>query len=211
MMINTINGFIHRFVPSQEQVHHLCLLLLHNTGGDETSMLSLGIKLAPRAAMLSPRGKVMEGDKNRFFRRTEEGVFDLDDLIFRTTELTNFLREAKTAYQLESVKTLAVGYSNGANIAASMLLLHPEILDGAVLFNPMVPLVPDKMPNLEGKPILIVAGKFDPIVPPEETVRLVNILKNCGANVALIWHSGGHELGMDELDMAKQWIESNFP
>jgi predicted esterase len=210
-MINTIDGFIHRFVPAQEQNHNLCLLLLHGTGGDETSMLSLGIELAPRAAMLSPRGKVLENGKNRFFCRTAEGVFDKDDLIFHTTELANFVREAKVAYHIEPTKILAIGYSNGANIAASMLLLHPEVLDGAVLFRPMVPLVPDEMPNLEGKSILIVAGRSDPLVSIDETERLVAILKNCGANVALNWHPGGHEIDKDEIDLIKRWIESTFP
>jgi len=152
------SGFIHRFIPAKEADSPLALLLLHGTGGDETDLLGLGQELAPGAALLSPRGKVLENGLPRYFRRLAEGVFDLADLRVRTNELADFVETAAQRYRLPSDRIFAVGFSNGANIAASVLLLRPQVLAGAVLFRPMVPLVPDPMPNLHGKPVLLAAG-----------------------------------------------------
>ena len=139
--------FIHTFIPSQDPKSPITLLLLHGTGGNENSLLPLGRSLAPGCALLSPRGKVLENGMPRFFRRLAEGIFDLEDLVFRTNELADFVKDASKVYKFDLTKVIAVGYSNGANIAASVLLLHPGLLAGAVLFRPMVPLVPDKSPT----------------------------------------------------------------
>ena len=145
-----LSGFTHRVIPAQETLTPLTLLLLRGTGGDETDMLDVGRQLAPGAALLSPRRKVRENGLPRYFRRLAEGVFDLEDLRARTHELADFVGVAARQYHLASDRIIAVGYSNGANIAASVLLLQPEVMAGAVLFLSMVPLVPDPMPNLHG-------------------------------------------------------------
>lgn len=199
-------GFIHSFVPSQEPDSSFTLLLLHGTGGDERDLLPLGRSLAPGAALLSPRGKVLENGMPRFFRRLAEGVFDLDDLKFRTHELADFVEAASTVYSFNPSKVIAVGYSNGANIAASILLLRPRLLTGAVLFHPMVPLIPETQPELSGISVFISAGRVDPIVPQEQTERLVALLQDCRADVTLRWQNGGHTLSAQEVNEAKEWL-----
>ncbi|HXZ44123.1 MAG TPA: alpha/beta hydrolase, partial [archaeon] len=176
-------GVIYRFIPAPETDSPPTLLLLHGTGGDETDLLDLGRQLAPAAALLSPRGKVSENGMPRYFRRLAEGVFDLEDLQARTHELADFVETATQRYRLDSERIFAVGFSNGANIAASMLLLRPQVLAGAVLFRAMVPLVPGTMPHLHGRPVFLAAGRLDPIVSPEETERLRRLLVQTGANV----------------------------
>src|SRR5262249_16993263 len=146
-------GFVHRFVPAPSAGSGTTLLLLHGTGGNENDLLELGQTLAPNAALLSPRGKVSERGMPRFFRRLAEGVFDIEDLKFRTQALADFVASAASAYGFDPGKVIAVGYSNGANIAVSMLLLRPATLAGAVLFRPMVPFVPAVPPDLSGKPV----------------------------------------------------------
>lgn len=200
-------GFLHRFVPAVEQRAPL-LLLLHGTGGNEEDLIPLGRTLLPGAALLSPRGKVLENGMPRFFRRLAEGVFDMDDLLRRTHELGDFVESARRAYAI-SEKIIAIGYSNGANIASSLMLLRPDILSASVLFRPMVPLVPEELPNLEGTSALIAAGRRDPIVPPGETLRLSELLEGAGAAVSLHWHEGGHELGQDDVDAAKRWLRAD--
>ena len=164
-------GFVHKFVPPSGG-SQLTLLLLHGTGGNEGDLIQLGHELSPGAALLSPRGKVLENGMPRFFRRLGEGIFDINDLTDQTHNLAVFVREASKAYGFHLGKVVAVGYSNGANIAGSALILHPETLAGAVLFRPMIPFVPETMPRLSGKPILILAGSRDSIVPKDETERL---------------------------------------
>jgi predicted esterase len=198
-------GFIHRFVPAQSTLSPT-LLLLHGTGGSEDDLLSLGGGIAPEAALLSPRGKVLENGMPRFFRRLAEGVFDLEDLQLRTHELADWVQAAATDYNLDTSKVLGVGYSNGANIAASILLLRPESLRGAILLHPMVPLVPEIWPDLSGKPIFIGAGRHDPLVTPHETERLAELLENCGADITTYWHDGGHNLTQDEFAAAQEWF-----
>lgn len=199
-------GFVHSFVPAQESDSSFTLLLLHGTGGNERDLLPLGRSLAPGAALISPRGRVLENGMPRFFRRFAEGVFDLEDLKFRTHELADFVEAASTVYKFDSSKIIAVGYSNGANIAASMLLLRPRLLAGAVLFRPMVPLVPETPPDLSGILIFVSAGRFDPIVPQEQTERLVTLLQDWGADVTLRWQNGGHVLSAQEVNEAKEWL-----
>src|SRR5438552_11284243 len=154
--------FIHEFVPGTS---NRTLLLLHGTGGNERDLIPFARELDSRAALLSPRGKVLENGMPRFFRRVAEGVFDLDDLKKRTNELADFVAAAAQRYGFAADKVVAVGYSNGANIAASMLLLRPEILCVAVLFRAMVPLVPETQPNLSSVRVWIGAGTDDPIIP----------------------------------------------
>jgi predicted esterase len=199
-------GYIHRFVPGGTGRISPTLLLLHSTGGNEDQLLGLGRSLVPEAALISPRGKVLEYGNPRFFRRLAEGVFDEEDLVLRTHELADFVGAASDAYGLDRRGVIAVGYSNGANIAASMLLLRPQVLAGAVLFHPMVPLVPDEMPNLSKRPVFIGAGELDPMAPREQTEKLASMLRNAGATVTLHWRPGGHMLTPDETRAAQEWL-----
>jgi phospholipase/carboxylesterase len=201
--------FVHRFVPAQNGDRR-ALLLLHGTGGTEDDLLDIGRALSPTAALLSPRGKVLENGMPRFFRRLREGVFDIEDLKTRTRELVAFVAAAVTAYNLDAQKIFAVGYSNGANIAGSTLLLASDVLRGAVLLRPMLPLVPDQGPDLSSTHVWIGAGRRDPIVPPENTQRLAQMLQSYGAEVSLRWHAGGHELARDEMEDAATWLGQNF-
>jgi predicted esterase len=199
-------GFIHTFIPAKDPKSPITLLLLHGTGGNENSLLPLGHSLAPGSALLSPRGKVLENGMPRFFRRLAEGVFDLEDLEFRSHELADFAEDASKVYKFDLTKLIAVGYSNGANIAASILLLRPQLLAGAVLFRPMVPLVPEKTPDLYGIPVLISAGLSDPIVAQEKSEQLAALLQDAGADVTLRWQDSGHELNSEEIKYAKEWL-----
>src|SRR5437870_7130231 len=189
--------FIHDFVPGSSS---RTLLLLHGTGGDERDLIPLGRKLDPNAALLSPRGKVLENGMPRFFRRLAEGVFDLEDLKKRTSELADFLAAAAQHYGFASDNVVAVGYSNGANIAASMLLLRPEILSAAVLFRAMVPLVPETKPDLGHVRVWIGSGSSDPIVPASETKQLSELLRAAGADVTIRFFQSGHELTAEDVD-----------
>lgn len=206
-----IAGFAHRFVPAnanggQNNNHVPTLLLLHGTGGDENDLLGLGAQILPGANLLSPRGKVLENGMPRFFRRLAEGVFDIPDLKRRTDELAQFIQEATQSYQLDAQRIIAVGFSNGANIAASLLLLKPDILRGAILFRPMIPLEPEKKPDLSAVPVLITAGRRDPIVPQAQTEGLTTILQQAGATVTTHWFPGGHMLQREDLNLARTWI-----
>lgn len=186
------------------------LLLLHGTGGDELSLMSLGESIDERTSILSLRGNVSESGMPRFFRRIAEGVFDEDDLIFRTKELNEFLNEASKKYRFDRNNIIAVGYSNGANIAANLLLLYPNSLKAAILHHPMVPLRNIDKKSLKGKPIFIGAGKNDPICKPEETKELEEMLKERGADVLVHWENNGHRLTQSEVDSAKIWYENHF-
>lgn len=198
-------GFVHRFVPSADPAGPI-LLLLHGTGGDEDDLLGLGKILLPDAGLLSPRGKVLENGAPRFFRRLAAGVFDEADLILRTAELAKFVRDAATAYELDPKRVIAAGFSNGANIAASLLLLHPQVLQAAVLFRAMVPLTPTEKPDLSGVPVYLSAGRFDTMIPPANTEKLATMLREAGADVTLAWTPQGHNLTPDEVDAARRWL-----
>lgn len=200
--------FIHRFVPAGPAGDGFTLLLLHGTGGTEQDLLPVGRELMPGAALLSPRGKVLENGMPRFFRRLAEGVFDLEDLKRRTEELARFIEDASLAYGIDRSKLIAAGYSNGANIAGSLLLTHPGAIAGAVLFRAMVPFVPEVSPNLRDCAVMLAAGRRDPIATPQQTLALQQILEKAGARVSLHWHLGGHELGQDDLLAAKEWLRS---
>src|SRR5207249_11699311 len=195
--------FIHEFVPGKSE---RTLLLLHGTGGNERDLIPLGHELDPNAALLSPRGKVLENRMPRFFRRLAEGVFDLEDLKNRTHELADFVGAAAKHYKIDIKHIIAVGYSNGANIAASLLLLRPEILSAAILFRAMVPLVPDKQPKLSSMRVWIGAGTDDPIIPTSETKRLAELLRKAGADVTIRHFAAGHELTPDDVEAARDWL-----
>jgi phospholipase/carboxylesterase len=181
------------------------LLLLHGTGGNEHDLLPLGEMLAPDASMLSPRGKVLEHGMPRFFRRLAEGVFDEADLRRRASELADFVLASAQRYGFDPKQLIAVGFSNGANIASAMMLLRPEVLAGAVLIRAMVPLVPDPLPSLNAR-VLISNGRVDPTVPPQETERLAALLRDSGANVTLAWQNSGHQLTQADVDTAREWL-----
>jgi len=196
--------FIHEFVPGTS---NRTLLLLHGTGGNERDLIPLGRELDPNAALLSPRGKVLENGMPRFFRRLAEGVFDLEDLKYRANELADFIAAAGEHYGFATDQLVAVGYSNGANIAASMLLLRPEILGAAILFRAMVPLVPDRLPELSSVRVWIGAGDQDPIIPASEAQRLVELLRRAGADVTIRFFNAGHGLTNDDVVTARDWLE----
>ena len=197
--------FVYGFVPgSSEQT----LLLLHGTGGNEHDLIPLGRHLDPDAALLSPRGKVLENGMPRFFRRLAEGVFDLEDLQQRTQELGDFIVAAAQEYGRNTSRITAVGFSNGANIAASLLLLRPEILRAAILFRAMVPLTPDPLPKLNNTRVLISAGKQDPIVSPSESKNLAALLRQCDADVDLQFINAGHGLIDADVQSASAWMKN---
>ena len=198
-------GFVHRFVPPATP-GAATLLLLHGTGGDENDLIELGTLLLPGAALLSPRGKVLEHGSPRFFRRLAMGVFDEPDLTRRSRELATFVGAAAAAYELDPTRVFAVGFSNGANIAASIFLLHPGVLRGGVLLRAMVPLEPPKRPDLAGVPIYIAAGRFDPMIPVANAERLAVMFEEAGAEVRLAWDDQGHNLAPDEVDAARRWL-----
>jgi predicted esterase/catechol 2,3-dioxygenase-like lactoylglutathione lyase family enzyme len=201
--------FVHRYIPPAargELAGNTTLLLLHGTGGDEEDLIPLGRTLLPGAGLLSPRGKVREGGAPRFFRRLAEGVFDLEDLAVRTDELGRFVQGSARTYKLDPARIVAVGFSNGANIAASLLLRRPGVLRGAVLLSPMVPFEPDGLPDLTGTSVLVAAGQADPISPPEQAQRLADLLRESGADVTLRWHPGGHQLTREVMEAAHDWL-----
>src|ERR671910_441578 len=204
-------GFIHKFIPAADRQDQTTLLLLHGTGGNEQDLISLARELNSRAAILSPRGKVLESGMPRFFRRLAEGVFDIDDLKFRTHELADFVEKASKIYGFDLRYLISVGYSNGANIASSLMLLHPEVMSSAVLFRAMIPFMPERVPNLSAKDIFLGSGENDPIVPREQTETLFRLFEEAGANIVLHWQkNSGHELGYDEISAARKWL-SNLP
>jgi phospholipase/carboxylesterase len=200
--------FIHEFVPGASD---RTLLLLHGTGGNERDLIPLGRELDPHAALLSPRGKILENGVPRFFRRLAEGVFDMEDLKQRANELADFGAVAAEHYKFAADQIVAVGYSNGANIAASMLLLRPEILRAAILFRAMVPFVPEKLPDLSCVCVWIGAGNQDPIIPTSETQRLVELLRNAGADVTIRFANATHALTDADVKTARHWLEGLKP
>ena len=205
-MTNTLSGVPHRFEPGAGPAPPL--LLLHGTGGDETDLLPLGRTIAPGAPLLSPRGAVLENGMPRFFRRSHEGVFDEADVVRRAYDLADFITAARTRYDFAA--PLAVGFSNGANIAAAILLLRPEVFAGAVLLRPMVPLTDPPVADLTGKPVLMLSGAVDPIVPAENAGRLAHQLTAAGAEVEHRVLPNGHGLTQVDVSLAKTWISLRF-
>ncbi|HVZ78488.1 MAG TPA: VOC family protein [Gemmatimonadaceae bacterium] len=203
-------SFVHRYVPpGVEGEYHgdTTLLLLHGTGGDEEDLLPLGRALLPGAAMLSPRGKVLEGGAPRFFRRIAEGVFDQEDLRVRTAELAEFIDRAAVTYSFRRECVIAAGFSNGANIAANLLLQMGSVIRGAVLLSPMLPFDPEGVPALDGTAVFIGAGRMDRIAPADQVERLADVLRSAGADVTVHWHPTAHQITKDEVDAARTWLE----
>jgi phospholipase/carboxylesterase len=199
-----IEDFIHKFVPGTSG---RTLVLLHGTGGTESDLLGLGRALDPDAALLSLRGKVLENGMPRFFRRLAEGVFDEEDLIFRAHELADFVHVAAEYYVFAENKAIAVGYSNGANIAGGVLLLRPETFQGAALLRPMVPLIPENLPELKGAPVLVAAGNHDPIIPVENARELVALLRRSGADVTAFFENASHGLTETTVATTQRWLK----
>jgi phospholipase/carboxylesterase len=196
-------SFIHRFEKGAD-AGLPPLLLLHGTGGDENDLLPLGRMIAPTATLLSPRGKVLENGMPRFFRRLADGVFDEEDVRLRANELADFIAAARAHYGIAS--PIALGYSNGANTAAAILLLRPEALAGAILLRAAAPLSQTTPVDLTGKPVLIVSGAMDPMMQPERAARLASLLTGYGAVVDHHTLPSGHELSQADVTLAKQWL-----
>ena len=217
-------NFKHRFIPSPKRsqkeiannenktapLQPSTLLLLHGTGGNEDDLISLGHMIHPNASLLSPRGKVLENGMPRFFRRLSEGVFDIDDLKFRTQELAKFVYDASLKYSFDLSKTSAVGFSNGANIGASLLLLYPQVIAGAVLFRPMIPIIPNPLPDLSDKKVIMLSGQYDPIVSNKQAEELFSLLKSTGAKISMQWQASGHQITQSDVQVAKKWISVNL-
>lgn len=205
MKTNVVPDFVHTFVPGTSEY---TLLLLHGTGGTEHDLIPLGRSLDPAASLLSPRGRVLENGMPRFFRRLAEGVFDEEDLIRRTHELADFLGHAAGRHGFDPNRVVAVGYSNGANIAGALLLLRPEALAGAALLRPMVPLIPPVRPDLGGKRVLIAAGTLDPIASADEAEVLASLLRESRADVTVFADKAGHGLTSDTVTAAQGWMKT---
>jgi phospholipase/carboxylesterase len=198
-------GFIHKVVPAMRS-EAPTLLLLHGTGGNEEDLIPLANMIDPDAAILSPRGKVLENGMPRFFRRIAEGKFDIEDLKFRTAELSDFVSQSSRKYGFDPTSVVAIGYSNGANIAASLLLLRPETLDRAILFRAMLPLQVEKSPDLSTKKVFISAGRFDTMIPTDGTIALEKALEEAGAKVTMNWVNSSHSLTQGEIETAREWL-----
>lgn len=199
-------GYIHRFLPAADKSSDETLIVLHGTGGNENDLIGIGQAIAPGAAILSPRGNVLENGAPRFFKRIAEGVFDPQEVRSRATELASFIRAAISKYALNPERIFAMGYSNGANVASTVMLIDAELLRGAILFRPMVVLEPNEHSDLSGKGVFISAGKMDPIVPVKSVVRLVELLEASRADVTLKWQQAGHNLLPAEVREASNWL-----
>lgn len=210
MSAATLAAFTHRWLPGDAGAASPTLLLLHGTGGDESDLLDLAAAVAPGASRLGVRGRVLEQGMPRFFRRLAEGVFDERDLVLRTRELAEFVREAARHYGFASDRLHALGFSNGANIAAALLLLEPGVLRGAVLLRAMMPIEPERAPVLAGTDALISAGRLDPITPAARVERLASYLGEHGADVTLRWQQAGHGLVRGDIDDASAWLRSRL-
>jgi len=207
---DALTRFVHRFEPARAGGPGFALLLLHGTGGDENDLFSLGEMLAPGAAMLSPRGRVLENGMPRFFRRLREGVFDVPDLQARAVELAEFVAAARDTYALGAMPLVAAGFSNGANIAGALLLAHPGALQGAILLRPMTPYEPESLPSLAGVPVFIGAGTQDPYGTPEEITRLEGLFRRGGARVEVHRADAGHNFTRGDVSAAGEWLAREF-
>jgi predicted esterase len=198
-----MSALIYRYVPGTRPE---TLLLLHGTGGNETDLLGLGAAVLPGAGLLSPRGPVLENGMPRFFRRFEEGVFDVEDVKRRAAELGEFVREKAREHGFDPERVMALGYSNGANIAAAMLLTGAAAFPRAVLIRAMVPLEPKTPPDLEGAEVLLETGLYDPLATAEQTGRLSELLENAGAKVTEHTERSGHEMTRGDIETAGRWL-----
>jgi predicted esterase len=197
-------GFIHRFVPGEESTD--TLLVLHGTGGNENDLIGIGQAIAPGAAILSPRGNVLENGAPRFFRRIAEGVFDPKEVRARAEELVRFIRAAEITYRLDSSRIFALGYSNGANVASTVMLIEPGLVQGSILLRPMVVYEPPEKRDLSGSAVFISAGRMDQIVPASSVEQLAEMFRSANADVTLKWQISGHNLLPSEIRDAADWF-----
>lgn len=198
-------GFIHRFIPAEDQSAGT-LLVLHGTGGNENDLVGIGQAIAPGAAILSPRGNVLENGAPRFFRRIAEGVFDPKEVHSRGEELARFIRAAVVTYRLDPSRIFALGYSNGANIASTVMLIEPGSIQGSILFRPMLVYEPSRKNDLSGSSVFISAGRMDPIVPTTSVEQLAEMFRSVNADVTLKWQLAGHSLVPSEVREASEWF-----
>jgi phospholipase/carboxylesterase len=199
-------GFTHRFVPAEDSSFGETLIVLHGTGGNENDLIGIGQAIAPGAAIVSPRGNVLENGAPRFFKRLAEGVFDPKEVHSRAVELARFIRGAVVTYRLDPARVFALGYSNGANIASTVMFIEPGILQGAILFRPMLVYEPVKKNDLTGSAVFISAGRMDPIVPAASVERLAELFEAARAEVTLKWQLAGHNLVPSEIREAAEWL-----
>ncbi len=199
-------GFIHRFVPAEDSASGETLIVLHGTGGDENALVGIGQTIAPGAAILSPRGNVLENGAPRFFKRLAEGVFDPKEVRSRAEELARFIRAAIVRYGLDSTRIYALGYSNGANVASTVMFIDPKLMQVAILLRAMLVYEPEDQNDLSGASVFISAGRMDPIVPASSVERLVELFESRRAEVALKWQLTGHNLVPSEVREASDWL-----
>jgi phospholipase/carboxylesterase len=199
-------GFIHRFVPAEGPASGETLIVLHGTGGDENALVGIGQTIAPGAAILSPRGNVLEHGAPRFFKRLAEGVFDPKEVRSRAEELARFIRAAIVKYALDSTRVYALGYSNGANVASTVMFIDPQLIQGVILLRPMVVFEPKDQNDLSGTGVFISAGRMDPIVPVSSVERLAELFESRHAEVTLKWQLTGHNLVPSEVREASDWL-----
>jgi len=199
-------GFIHRFVAAGEAASGETLIALHGTGGNENELIRIGQAIAPGAAILSPRGNVSENGAARFFKRLAEGVFDPKEVRSRAEELARFIRAAMAKYSLDVTRLYALGFSNGANVASTVMFIEPDLLQGAILFRPMLVFEPEERSDLSGSSVFISAGRMDPIVPVSSVERLVELFQASRAEVTLKWQPAGHTLAPSEVHEAAGWL-----
>jgi predicted esterase len=204
--MNSDLGFIHRHVPAADSATADTLVVLHGTGGDENDLISIGQAVAPGAAILSPRGNVLENGAPRFFKRLAEGKFDPKEVRSRANELARFIRAAVVTYRLDPARVYVLGYSNGANIASTVMLVEPGILHGSILLRPMLVYEPPELNDLSGSAVFISAGRMDPIVPVDSVEKLVTLFQSVNAEVTLKWQLGGHSLVPSEVREASEWL-----
>lgn len=199
-------GFIHRFLPAEDPASAETLLVLHGTGGDENDLIGIGQAVAPGAAILSPRGNVLENGAPRFFRRLAEGVFDPKEVRSRAEELARFIRAATVTYQLDPDRIFALGYSNGANVASTVMLIEPGTIHGAILLRPMLVYEPTDENDLSGSAVFISAGRMDPIVPTTSVEKLARLFESAHADITLKWQLAAHNLLPSEVREAAEWL-----
>ena len=200
-------GYVHRYEPPPQSAAPGTLLLLHGTGGNENDLLPVGRAIAPGAGLLAPRGPVLEHGMPRFFRRHAEGVLDHADLVARAHQLADWVLAAAERHRFDPRRVVAVGFSNGANIAAATLLLRPGLFAGAILLRPLMPFEPPEPPSLQGCRVLVAAGRVDTVAPAAQAERLTTLLRASGAEVTLHWSPVGHTLDRADLEAARRWWE----
>jgi len=211
MAMKSMENFSPVFLPSNENLESAyTLLLLHGTGGSENDLIPIGRVFGKKINLLSIKGQVEENGMIRFFKRHSEGVFDIDDLKFRTNEITDFIYSASEIYGFNTEKIIALGYSNGANLAGSILLIHPELLAGAILIRPMIPFKPDFIVDLKNRPVLLSAGKNDFTVPAGQSKEWADLLANFNSKVTLHYENAGHNLTQQDISFAIEWFKLYF-